>query len=136
MKIKLISPRMSLRPMDSVYKRLLSPPLSLVTIATLTPKEHTVWIEDENVGKIKLTDNPDLVGITVNVDTSESAFEIARYYRNRGINFIGNIEWARKFVQTIKNKGFIWHAAVSANIFYHKDLIREFAKSGCKNWDL
>jgi radical SAM superfamily enzyme YgiQ (UPF0313 family) len=260
MKIKLISPRMSLRPMDSVYKRLLSPPLSLVTIATLTPKEHTVWIEDENVGKIKLADNPDLVGITVNVDTSESAFEIARYYRNRGIkvvfggihasanpdlmlqngdsvvigeaeeiwrdllddfvekqlksiykndkttdlknvplpdwsfinrnrylyhnvivtsrgcpfkcnfcynssdyvsnpfrnrriekvleeienfgtrqilfiddNFIGNIEWARQFVQAIKNKGFIWHAAVSANIFYHKDLIREFAKSGCKS---
>ena len=52
MNIKLISPKMSLRPMDSVFKRLLSPPLSLVTIATLTPKEHRVWIEDENAGKI------------------------------------------------------------------------------------
>ena len=260
MNIKLISPRMSLRPMDSVFKRLMSPPLSLVIIATLTPKEHTVWIEDENVGKIKLTDNPDLVGITINVDTSERAFEIAKYYRNRGIkvifggihasanpdlmlqycdsvligeaeevwyqllidlsknqlkniykndkitdlknvplpdwkfincekylynniivtsrgcpykcnfcynssdyisshfryrpvnevlkeienfetkqilfiddNFIGNIEWTKQFIQTIKNKEFTWHAAVSANIFNHKDLIQEFAKSGCKS---
>jgi len=245
--------------MDSAYKRLMSPPLSLVVIATLTSKEHIVWIEDENVGKIKLTDNPDLVGITVNVDTSERAFEIAKNYRNRGIkvvfggihasanpdlmlhcdsvvigeaeeiwcdllsdfannqlkniykndkttdlknvplpdwsfvncnkylyhnvivasrgcpfkcnfcynssdyvsnsfrnrpveevlkeienfgtkqilfiddNFIGNIEWTSKFVHTIKNKGFTWHAAVSANIFCHKDLIREFAESGCKS---
>jgi len=246
--------------MDSAYKRLLSPPLSLVIIATLTPKEHTVWIEDENVGKIKLTDCPDLVGITVNVDTSERAFEIAKNYRDRGIkvvfggihasanpelmlqncdsvvigeaeeiwhgflndfaenqlkgiykndqttdlkniplpdwsfvdckkylyhnvivssrgcpfkcnfcynssdyisnpfrnrpieevlkeienfgtkqilfiddNFIGDIKWTKQFVQTIKNKNFSWHAAVSANIFYHKDLIREFAKSGCKS---
>ncbi|MDR0476438.1 MAG: B12-binding domain-containing radical SAM protein [Desulfobulbaceae bacterium] len=260
MNIKLISPRMSLRPMDSTYKRLLSPPLSLVTIATLTPKEHIVWIEDENIGKIELTDNPDLVGITVNVDTSERAFEIAKNYREKGIkvvfggihasanpdlmlqncdsvvigeaegiwgnllndfaksqlnsiyqndettdlrnvplpdwsfvncrkylyhnvivtsrgcpfkcnfcynssdyvsnpfrnrpveevlkeienfgtkqilfiddNFIGNIEWTKQFIQTIKNKGFSWHAAVSANIFYHRDLIREFAKSGCKS---
>jgi len=251
---------MSLRPMDSVYKRLLSPSLSLVTIAALTPKEHIVWIEDENIGKIKLTDNPDLVGITVNVDTSERAFEIAKSYRKRGIkvvfggihasanpdlmlqncdsvvigeaeeiwsnlltdfadnqlkniykndkttdlknvplpdwsfvkidkylyhnvivtsrgcpfkcnfcynssdyvsnpfrnrpvedvlkeienfgtkqilfiddNFIGNIEWTKQFIQTIKNKGFTWHAAVSANIFYHKYLIREFAQSGCKS---
>ena len=246
--------------MDSAFKRLMSPPLSLVTIATLTPKEHTVWIEDENVGKINLTNNPDLVGITVNVDTSERAFEIAKNYREKGIkvvfggihasanpelmlqncdsvvigeaeeiwcnllndfaknqlnrtykndkttdlknvplpdwsfvdckkylyhnvivtsrgcpfkcnfcynssdyvsnpfrnrsveevlkeienfgtkqilfiddNFIGNIEWTKQFVQTIKHKGFTWHAAVSANIFYHKDLIREFAKSGCKS---
>jgi radical SAM superfamily enzyme YgiQ (UPF0313 family) len=246
--------------MDSVYKRLLSPPLSLVTIATLTPKEHTVWIEDENVKKINLADKPDLIGITVNVDTSERAFKIAKYYRSRDVkvvfggihasanpelmlkhcdsvvigeaeevwsnllndftknqlksiykndritdvknvplpdwnfvdskkylyhnvvvasrgcpfkcnfcynssgyvsnpfrnrsidevlkevenfgtkqilfiddNFIGNIKWTRQFVQAIKDKGFTWHAAVSANIFYHKDLIREFAKSGCRS---
>ena len=246
--------------MDSAFKRLLSPPLSLVTIASLTPKEHRVWIEDENTGKINLTDSPDLVGITVNVDTSERAFEIAKQYRSRGTkvvfggihasvnhelmlqycdsvvvgeaeeiwgellndiannqlkniyksdgitdlkniplpnwrfvdcnkylyhniiitsrgcpykcnfcynssdyvsnpfrnrsieevlkeiensgtrqilfiddNFIGNLEWTKHFVQTIKNKGFIWHAAVSVNIFHHKDLIQEFAESGCRS---
>jgi radical SAM superfamily enzyme YgiQ (UPF0313 family) len=246
--------------MDSAFKRLLSPPLSLVTIATLTPREHRVWIEDENVGRIKLTDSPDLVGITVNVDTSERAFDIAKRYRSRGIkvvfggihasanpelmlencdcvvigeaeeiwrdllddfaknrlkrvyrndgitdlknvplpdwnfvnrgkylyhnvmttsrgcpfkcnfcynsseyvtnpfrnrpvtevleeiekletkqvlfiddNFIGSIEWAKNFAQSVKRKNLVWHAAVSANIFYHKELIREFAESGCKS---
>ena len=251
---------MSLRPMDSVFKRMMSPPLSLVTIATLTAKEHKVWIEDENVGRIHLTDHPDLVGITVNVDTSERAFEIAKHYRSRGIkvvfggihasanpdfmlqncdsvvvgeaeevwnhllndfanhqlkslyknekitslenvvipdwnfvdrkkylyhnivvtsrgcpfhcsfcynssdyvsnpfinrpiekvlqeienfgtkqvlfiddNFIGNLEWTKQFVQAIQGKGLTWHAAVSANMVRHKDLIRDFAESGCRS---
>ena len=260
MKIKLISPKMTLRPMDSVFKRVLSPSLSLVTIATLTPSSHTVWIEDENTTRLNLSDSPDVVGITVNVDTSERAFDIARSYRKRGIkvifggihasanpspmlqhcdsvvigeaekswgrllsdcsknrlkpiyrnesipdlknvpipnwhfvdkrnyiyrnvvvtsrgcpfkcnfcynsseyvskpfrnrpiesvlreielletkqilfiddNFIGNISWTRELIETIKNKGFVWHAAVSANIYHHKDLIDAFAASGCKS---
>ena len=260
MNIKLISPKMSLRPMDSAFKRLMSLPLSLVIIATLTHKIHDIWIEDENVKKINFTDSPDLVGITVNVDTSERAFEIAKLYRDRGIkvvfggihasanpdlmlencdsvvigeaeviwcdllndfsnnklkriyaniktitlenvpipdwrfincnkylyrniivtsrgcsfkcdfcynsseyipnqfrnrpvekilneiknleakqilfiddNFIGDINWTRHFIQIIKNMGFIWHAAVSADIYHHKDLIKEFAESGCRS---
>ncbi len=251
---------MSLRPMDSVFKRVLSPSLSLVVIATLTPEEHHVWIEDENVSNLNLSDEPDLVGITVNVDTSERAFWIAEQYRKRKIrvvfggihasanpslmlehcdsvvvgeaepvwekllddlsknnlqqvyqneiipdlklvpipnwnfvkknnylyhnvvvtsrgcpfkcnfcynsseyvsslfrnrpienvleeiealktkqilfiddNFIGNIAWTKGFIQAIKNKGFSWHAAVSANIYHHQDLIDDFALSGCKS---
>lgn len=246
--------------MDSAFKRVLSPPLSLVTLAGLTPEEHKVWIEDENVERLTTTDHPDLVGITVNVDTSERAFAIARSYRERGIavvfggihasanpaimlqhcdsvvvgeaeqvwpqliadkaegklkqlyktdtptdlslvplpdwsyvkqnnylyhnvivssrgcpfkcnfcynsseyvsnpfrnrpvesvlqeiqqqktkqvmfiddNFIGNIEWTRTFVSAMKPLGLTWHAAVSANIFHHKELIDEFAASGCKS---
>jgi len=260
MNIKLVSPRMSLRPMDSALKRLMSPPLPLVIIASLTPKEHTVWIEDENIREIDFSDRPDLVGISVNVDTSERAFEIAQRYRAKGIkvvlggihasanpdlmlrncdsvvigeaeevwgdllndvagnrlkriytndsvtdlknvplpdwrfvdsakylyrnvivtsrgcpfkcdfcynssdyvsspfrnrplgdvlkeianfgtkqiliiddNFIGNIEWTRQFVEAINGKGYIWHAAVSANIVHHPALIREFAQSGCRS---
>lgn len=251
---------MSLRPMDSEFKRVLSPPLSLIIVATLTPKVNKVWIEDENITKINLSDNLDLVGINVNVDTSLRAFEIAKKYRNRGIkvvfggiyasantdlmllhcdsvvigeaeevweklltdlqnnnlkpvykndkvtdlknvpvpnwnfinrhkylyhniivtsrgcpfkcnfcynsseyvsnpfrnrpisevlkeiemlntkqimfiddNFIGNINWTKEFIKKIKNKDFHWHAAVSANILQHEDLIREFADSGCKS---
>jgi radical SAM superfamily enzyme YgiQ (UPF0313 family) len=88
MNIKLISPKMSLRPMDSAFKRLMSPPLPLVIVAALTPNDHKVWIEDENIGKINLNDNPDLVGITVNVDTSERSRNIAKHYRNKGIKVI------------------------------------------------
>ncbi len=88
LKIKLISPKMSLRPMDSELKRRMSPPLSLVTLATLTPKPHLVYIEDENIEPINFSDSPDLVGITVNVDTSLRAFEISRKYRDRGIHVV------------------------------------------------
>lgn len=79
---------MSLRPMDSEFKRLMSPSLSLVTLASLTPKPHIVYIEDENIRPINFTDNPDLVGITVNVDTTYRAFNISKIYRERGIKVI------------------------------------------------
>lgn len=88
MKIKLIAPRMSLRPMDSAYKRRMAPSLALLTLAALTPPGHEVVIEDENVGPITLDDRPDLVGITVNVDTSGRAYQIAGRYRARGVPVI------------------------------------------------
>lgn len=87
-KIKLISPKMSLRPMDSEFKRRLSPSLTLVTLASLTPAPHHVYIEDENLKPINFSDNPDLVGITINVDTSYRAFQIAEKYRDKGIKVV------------------------------------------------
>jgi len=88
MKIKLVSPRMTLRPMDSEFKRAMSPSLALLILAALTPDGHEVYIEDENVGKLNLADQPDLVGITVNVDTSKRAYAIAQHYRQQGIKVI------------------------------------------------
>lgn len=88
LRIKLISPRMSLRPMDSEFKRRMSPSLSLVTIASLTPEPHFVYIEDENLKPVIFTDKPDLVGITVNVDTAFRAFDIAGKFRSLGIKVI------------------------------------------------
>lgn len=88
MKIKLIFPRMSLRPMDSEFKRLMSPSIALLVLAALTPEEHQVYIEDENARSLNLSDKPDFVGISVNVDTSKRAYEIATIYRSRGIPVI------------------------------------------------
>jgi len=85
MKIKLISPRMTLRPMDSEFKRRMSPSLSLLVVAALTPPEHEVEIEDENTGHIRFDDSPGLVGLTCNVDNSPRAFHIAEQYRKRGV---------------------------------------------------
>lgn len=76
---------MSLRPMDSELKRRMSPSLSLLVLASLTPQEHTVTIQDENISEIFFDDKTDLVGITVNVDTSKRAYEISSWYRERGI---------------------------------------------------
>ena len=88
MKIKLISPQMSLRPMDSEYKRVLSPSISLLVLAGMTPQGHTVSVEDENARPLNLDDKPDLVGIAVNVDTSKRAYAIARHYRRKGVRVI------------------------------------------------
>lgn len=88
MRIKLISPKMTLRPMDSEFKRVMSPSIALLILAALTPNEHEVYIEDENVCKLNLEDKPDLVGISVNVDTSKRAYEISKHYRKQGIKVI------------------------------------------------
>ena len=83
--IKLISPGMSMRPMDSAFKTHMAPPLALLVLGALTPREHRVTVEDENVERLGLDDRPDLVGITVKVDTAARAWEIARTYRRRGV---------------------------------------------------
>ena len=49
MKIKLIQPAMIQRPMDTKLKSRMAPSLALLTLANLTPKEHEVIIENENV---------------------------------------------------------------------------------------
>jgi len=84
-RIKLISPRMSLRPMDSRLKTQMAPPLALLVLGALTPPEYEVELADENVERIRHDDSPHLVGITVKVDTAERSFEIARQYRSRGV---------------------------------------------------
>ena len=89
MLIKLIQPRMTMRPMDTVMKPRMAPSLGLLTLATLTPPEHEIFIEDENVKKLVLTDRPDLVGITANVDNAVRAYRIADGYRARGIPVVG-----------------------------------------------
>jgi radical SAM superfamily enzyme YgiQ (UPF0313 family) len=108
MKIKLIQPRMSLRPMDSEFKRLIAPSLALLTLASLTPKHHQVYFEDENIKKVIFNDEPDMVGITVNVDTSNHAYEIADIYREkkipvilRGIHVSANPEEALKHAHSV-----------------------------------
>jgi radical SAM superfamily enzyme YgiQ (UPF0313 family) len=88
MKIKLIFPKMSLRPMDSEFKRVMSPSIALLVLAALTPPEHNVCIEDENVREINFQDTPNLVGISVNVDTSIRAYAIASRYRQKGVPVI------------------------------------------------
>lgn len=83
--IKLISPRMSRRPMDSAWKTRMAPPLALATLAALTPPGHRVTVADENIESIRLDDAPDLVGLTVKADTFYRACALACAYRRRGI---------------------------------------------------
>lgn len=88
MKIKLIQPLMKPRPMDTKLKTRMSPSLALLTIASLTPKEHEVIIENENVERIDFDESVDLVAITVTVDVMNRAIEISKEFQNRGVTVI------------------------------------------------
>lgn len=83
--IKLISPRVTMRPMDSAFKRQMAPPLALLVLGALTPRHHRVTVLDENVQRLRLTDRPELVGISVKADTAQRAWKIARFYRRQNV---------------------------------------------------
>ncbi len=88
MKIKLIQPAMLPRPMDTKLKTRMSPSLALLTIANLTPKDHEVIIENENVESIDFDEPVDLVAITVTVDVMNRAVEISKEFQNRNVTVI------------------------------------------------
>lgn len=85
MYIKLIQPKMKKRPMDTDLKIHMAPPLGLLTIVSLLRQEHTVSLENENIQEIDYTDHPDIVGISVTVDTMPGAVRIARRFRDEGV---------------------------------------------------
>ena len=88
MKIKLIQPAMIQRPMDTELKTRMAPSLALLTLANLTPKEHEVIIENENVESINFDEKVDLVAITVTVDVMNRAIEIAKEFRKRSVKVV------------------------------------------------
>lgn len=82
--IKLIQPKMLRRPMDTGLKLHMAPPLGLLTIVNLVRDEHRVELENENIREIDYSDTPDIVGISVTVDTLPRAIGIARRFREKG----------------------------------------------------
>lgn len=76
---------MNLRPMDTILKAQMSPSLALLTIKALTPKEHEVFIINENIEKIPYDIKVDLAAITVTVDVFPKACEISAEFKKRGI---------------------------------------------------
>ncbi len=83
--IKLIQPKMKKRPMDTDIKIHMAPPLGLLTIVNILRDNHTVVLENENIQDIVYDDMPDIVGISVTVDTLPSAVKIAKKFRDKGI---------------------------------------------------
>jgi len=61
------------------------PPLSLPTVASLTPDNYDIRIIDEQLESIPTNEKPDLVGITTLSSTYSRAFEIADYYKSLNI---------------------------------------------------
>jgi radical SAM superfamily enzyme YgiQ (UPF0313 family) len=69
---------------DITGHRYAHPPLSLPTLAALTPSEHEVRLTDENVQPVDLDWKADVVGITGYHIQSERVFALADAFRARG----------------------------------------------------
>jgi radical SAM superfamily enzyme YgiQ (UPF0313 family) len=65
-------------------------PLSLLVLARLTPPEWTVEVIDENLERVayERRPRPDLVGITAFTSQATRAYEVAGYFRSRGVSVV------------------------------------------------
>jgi len=93
-KIKFILP--ALEEAKSPYwrpiKYSLFPPLGLATLASLCDDLDEIEVVDEHIEEINLNDEPDLVCIESYITNANRAYEIADFYRKRGIKVaIGGI---------------------------------------------
>jgi radical SAM superfamily enzyme YgiQ (UPF0313 family) len=86
----LILPR--LQQLDDSDYRLIKysrfPPLSLLTIAGLTPDDWDIVVRDEHVESSTSDDDFDLVGIQTYISSSSRAYELAARWRARGARVV------------------------------------------------
>lgn len=82
----LINPFYPKDPYTSFGKHVLTPALTLTSIAAATPDDWEVRFWDENLlhGRPPYEPMPEIVGITVHLTFANRAFELARWYRDRG----------------------------------------------------
>jgi radical SAM superfamily enzyme YgiQ (UPF0313 family) len=82
----LVNPFYAKDPHASFGKHVLTPTLALTSIAGATPPEWSVAYWDENLlqGPPPLAPFPSVVGITVHLTFAKRAYELARWYRERG----------------------------------------------------
>ncbi|MEX0718289.1 MAG: radical SAM protein [Planctomycetaceae bacterium] len=86
----LINPFYPKDPHASFGKHVLTPSLALTTVAAGTPPVWDVSYWDENLlhGPPPRDPFPQVVGITVHLTFAERAYELARWYRDRGAKVI------------------------------------------------
>jgi radical SAM superfamily enzyme YgiQ (UPF0313 family) len=82
----LVNPFYAKDPNASFGKHVLTPTLALTSFAAATPPHWDVRYWDENLldGRPPFAPMPEVVGITVHLTFARRAFELARWYRNRG----------------------------------------------------
>lgn len=86
----LLNPFYPKDPHASFGKHVLTPSLALTSIAASTPPEWTVAYWDENLlqGPPPLEPFPEVVGISVHLTFAKRAYELARFYRERGAKVV------------------------------------------------
>ena len=88
--VLLINPFYPKDPHASFGKHVLTPTLALTSIAGSTPSEWEVKYWDENLlqGPPPMEPFPEVVGITVHLTFAKRAYELSRWYRERGATVI------------------------------------------------
>ena len=129
MYIKLIQPGMIKRPMDTDLKLHMAPPLGLLTVANILRGEHRVVLENENIEPVHYDDHPDLVGISVTVDTLPHAMQIAKRFRKRGVKVIAGGIHVTTAYETIPENAFD-ALCIGAAEGTWPDIVRD-AENGC-----
>ena len=86
----LINPFYPKDPHASFGKHVLTPSLALTSVAASTPSDWDVSYWDENLlqGPPPCNPMPAVVGITVHLTFAKRAYELARWYRERGAKVI------------------------------------------------
>ena len=86
----LINPFYVKDPHSSLGKHVLTPTLALTSIAASTPDHWTIEYWDENLlqGTPPVEPFPEVVGITVHLTFAQRAYELARWYRDRGARVV------------------------------------------------
>ena len=87
MKVKFILPALTeaKSPYWRPIKYSLFPPLGLATLAAYLSDDDEATLQDEHVESLFLNDVPDLVVIQVYITNAYRAYQIADYYRSRGV---------------------------------------------------
>jgi len=88
MKIKLIAPHEQSEDNISSAQTFKMQKVNLPLLAALTPPEHSVKIIDEAFGPDDISEEVDLVGITVMTDLALRAYQIADTYRQRNVKVV------------------------------------------------
>jgi radical SAM superfamily enzyme YgiQ (UPF0313 family) len=79
------------RPGDKHYRLIKYsqfPPLSLMTIAGLTPESWEIIVRDEHVESSEVDGDVDLVGIQTYISSAGRAYELAEHWRRRGAKVV------------------------------------------------
>lgn len=86
----LLNPFYAKDPHASFGKHVLTPTLALTSVAASTPREWTVRYWDENLlqGLPPHKPFPQVVGITVHLTFARRAYELAKWYRDRGAKVV------------------------------------------------
>ena len=84
-KLTLIMPSIGRKPGQKYVSTWQMEPLVLAVLASLTPPDWQVTIQDDRVETINTDQPADLVGITVETYTARRAYQIAAAYRKRGV---------------------------------------------------